>query len=61
MGRLWIITMGPTQLRFFCPGKVVQILKKYRESSFPRSHYNGHFEGPGTSKTKISEVVQCNL
>ncbi|KAK7118066.1 hypothetical protein R3I94_021796 [Phoxinus phoxinus] len=41
--------------------EVVQILKKYRESSFPRSHYNGHFEGPGPDKTRISEVVQCNL
>ncbi|XP_077100278.1 NXPE family member 3-like [Siphateles boraxobius] len=41
--------------------EVVQILKKYRESSFPRSHYNGHFEGPGLNKTRISEVVQCNL
>ncbi|XP_051737942.1 NXPE family member 3-like [Ctenopharyngodon idella] len=41
--------------------EVVQILKKYRESSFPRSHYNGHFEGPGPNKTRISEVVQCNL
>ncbi len=41
--------------------EVVQILKKYRESSFPRSHYNGHFEGSGTNKTRISEVVQCNL
>lgn len=41
--------------------EVVQILKKYRESSFTRSHYNGHFEGPGPNKTRISEVVQCNL
>ncbi|XP_052452524.1 NXPE family member 3 [Carassius gibelio] len=41
--------------------EVVQILKKYRESSFPRSHYNGHFEGPGPNKTRISEVVECNL
>ncbi|XP_016340402.1 NXPE family member 3-like [Sinocyclocheilus anshuiensis] len=41
--------------------EVVQILKKYRESSFPRSHYNGHFEGPGTKNTRISEVVECNL
>ncbi|ROI79319.1 NXPE family member 3 [Anabarilius grahami] len=41
--------------------EAVQILNKYRESSFPRSHYNGHFEGPGPNKTRISEVVQCNL
>ncbi|XP_016107202.1 NXPE family member 3-like [Sinocyclocheilus grahami] len=41
--------------------EVVKILKKYRESSFPRSHYNGHFEGPGPNETRISEVVQCNL
>uniref|UniRef100_A0A673FS37 NXPE C-terminal domain-containing protein n=1 Tax=Sinocyclocheilus rhinocerous TaxID=307959 RepID=A0A673FS37_9TELE len=41
--------------------EVVQILKKYRESSFPRSHYNGYFEGPGLNKTKIHEVVECNL
>uniref|UniRef100_A0A671RHL3 NXPE family member 3-like n=1 Tax=Sinocyclocheilus anshuiensis TaxID=1608454 RepID=A0A671RHL3_9TELE len=41
--------------------EVVQILKKYRDSSFPRSHYNGHFEGPGPNETRISEVVQCNL
>ncbi len=41
--------------------EVVQILKKYRDSSFPRSHYNGHFEGSGPNKTRISEVVQCNL
>ncbi|XP_056105771.1 NXPE family member 3-like [Rhinichthys klamathensis goyatoka] len=41
--------------------EVVQILKKYRESSFPRSHYKGHFEGSGPNKTRIIEVVQCNL
>ncbi|KAF4096064.1 hypothetical protein G5714_023667 [Onychostoma macrolepis] len=41
--------------------EVVQILKKYRESSFPRGHYNGYFEGSGPNKTRISEVVQCNL
>ncbi|XP_058625633.1 NXPE family member 3-like isoform X2 [Onychostoma macrolepis] len=41
--------------------EVVQILKKYRDSSFPRSHYNGYFEGPGLNKTRISEVVECNL
>ncbi|XP_021325936.2 NXPE family member 3 isoform X1 [Danio rerio] len=41
--------------------EVVQILKKYRESSFTRSHYNGHFEGPGPKKTRISEDVACNL
>ncbi len=41
--------------------EVVQVLKKYRESSFPRSHYNGYFEGPGSNKTRISEVVECNL
>ncbi|XP_052451784.1 NXPE family member 3-like [Carassius gibelio] len=41
--------------------EVVQILKKYRQSSFPRSHYNGHFEGLGPNKTRISEVVECNL
>ncbi|XP_058621763.1 NXPE family member 3-like isoform X2 [Onychostoma macrolepis] len=41
--------------------EVVQILKKYRDSSFPRSHYNGHFEGSGPNKTRISEVVECNL
>ncbi len=41
--------------------EVVQILKKYRESSFPRSHYNGHFEGSGPDKKRISEVVECNL
>uniref|UniRef100_A0A9J8AQC4 Uncharacterized protein n=1 Tax=Cyprinus carpio carpio TaxID=630221 RepID=A0A9J8AQC4_CYPCA len=41
--------------------EVVQILKKYRDSSFPRSHYNGHFEGSGPNKTRIIEVVECNL
>ncbi len=41
--------------------EVVQVLKKYRESSFPRLHYNGYFEGPGPNKTRISEVVECNL
>ncbi|XP_059380292.1 NXPE family member 3-like [Carassius carassius] len=41
--------------------EVVQILKKYRESSFPRSHYYGYFEGSGPNKTRISEVVECNL
>ncbi|XP_067291710.1 NXPE family member 3-like [Pseudorasbora parva] len=41
--------------------EVVQILKKYRETSFPRSHYNGYYEGPGPNKIRIREVVQCNL
>ncbi|RXN13079.1 NXPE family member 3-like protein [Labeo rohita] len=41
--------------------EVVQILKKYRESLFPRSHYKGYFEGSGPNNTRISEVVECNL
>ncbi|XP_073698617.1 NXPE family member 4-like [Garra rufa] len=41
--------------------EVVQILKKYWESSFPRSHYLGFFEGTGPNKTRIREVVECNL
>ncbi|XP_026121291.1 NXPE family member 3-like [Carassius auratus] len=41
--------------------EVVQILKKYRESSFPRSHYFGFFEGSGPKKNRIHEVVECNL
>ncbi|XP_026054533.1 NXPE family member 3-like [Carassius auratus] len=41
--------------------EVVQILKKYRESSFPRSHYKGYFGGAGPNKTRISEVVECNI
>ncbi|XP_043082383.1 NXPE family member 3-like [Puntigrus tetrazona] len=41
--------------------EVVQILKKYRDSSITRSHYNGHFEGPGPNKIRIREVVECNL
>ncbi|XP_042573220.1 NXPE family member 3-like isoform X4 [Cyprinus carpio] len=41
--------------------EVVQILKKYRESSFPRTHFSGYFEGPGPNKTRILEVVECNL
>ncbi|XP_073698616.1 NXPE family member 3-like [Garra rufa] len=41
--------------------EVVQIIKKYWDSSFPRSHYLGYFEGPGPNKTRISEVVECNL
>uniref|UniRef100_A0A671NGZ3 NXPE C-terminal domain-containing protein n=1 Tax=Sinocyclocheilus anshuiensis TaxID=1608454 RepID=A0A671NGZ3_9TELE len=41
--------------------EVVQILKKYRDSSFPRTHFNGYFEGSGPNKTRIREVVECNL
>ncbi|KAF4118128.1 NXPE family member 3-like [Onychostoma macrolepis] len=41
--------------------EVVQILKKYRDSSFPRTHFNGFFEGSGPNKIRISEVVECNL
>ncbi|XP_073698614.1 NXPE family member 3-like [Garra rufa] len=41
--------------------EVVQIIKKHRESSFPRSHYRGYFEGPGPNKTRIREVVECNV
>ncbi|RXN12470.1 NXPE family member 3-like protein [Labeo rohita] len=40
--------------------EVVQILKKYRDSSFPRTHYQGYFES-GPSKTRIRDVVECNL
>ncbi|KAL0153660.1 hypothetical protein M9458_051025 [Cirrhinus mrigala] len=39
---------------------VVQILQKYRDSSFPRTHFKGYF-GSGPSKTRIREVVECNL
>ncbi|RXN32183.1 NXPE family member 3-like protein [Labeo rohita] len=41
--------------------EVVQILKKYRESLFPRSHYNGYFEGSGPNNARIYEVVECNI
>ncbi|XP_057179086.1 NXPE family member 4-like isoform X3 [Triplophysa rosa] len=41
--------------------EVVRILKKYRETSFPRSHYYGYFVGPGPKGTRISEKVECNL
>ncbi|KAL1281357.1 hypothetical protein QQF64_000160, partial [Cirrhinus molitorella] len=40
--------------------EVVQIIKKYRESSFPRVHFKGYFES-GPSKTRIREAVECNL
>ncbi|XP_051969550.1 NXPE family member 3-like isoform X2 [Xyrauchen texanus] len=48
-------------VRLVHSSEVVQILEKYLESSFPRSHYNGYFEGPGPKGNRISEVVQCNL
>ncbi|XP_043106406.1 NXPE family member 3-like [Puntigrus tetrazona] len=41
--------------------EVVQILKKYWDSSFPRTHFNGFFEGSGPNKSRIREVVECNL
>ncbi|KAL1281469.1 hypothetical protein QQF64_000272 [Cirrhinus molitorella] len=41
--------------------EAVQILKNYRESSFPRSHYIGYFEGLGPNKTRIYEEIECNL
>ncbi|XP_051538736.1 NXPE family member 3-like isoform X2 [Myxocyprinus asiaticus] len=48
-------------VRLVHSSEVVQSLKKYRESSFPRSHYKGYFEGPGPNGERISEVVECNL
>ncbi|XP_051971132.1 NXPE family member 3-like isoform X2 [Xyrauchen texanus] len=48
-------------VRLVHSSEVVYILKKYRESSFPRSHYKGYFEGPGPKGVRISEVVECNL
>ncbi|XP_073687166.1 NXPE family member 3 [Garra rufa] len=41
--------------------EVVHLLKKYRDSSFPRSHYIGHFEGLGPGEKRIREAVQCNI
>ncbi|KAL1281358.1 hypothetical protein QQF64_000161 [Cirrhinus molitorella] len=40
--------------------EVVQIIKKYTDSTFPRTHFIGYFES-GPSKTRIREVVECNL
>ncbi|KAL1281340.1 hypothetical protein QQF64_000143 [Cirrhinus molitorella] len=40
--------------------EVVQIIKKYTDSTFPRTHFNGYF-GSGPSKKRIREVVECNL
>ncbi|KAL1281341.1 hypothetical protein QQF64_000144 [Cirrhinus molitorella] len=40
--------------------EVVQIIKKYTESSFSRTHFNGYF-GSGPSKSRIREVVERNL
>ncbi|XP_065151078.2 NXPE family member 3-like [Paramisgurnus dabryanus] len=48
-------------VRLIHSSEVVRFLKKYRESSFPRRHYNGYFEGPGPDGVMISEKVECNL
>ncbi|XP_051538760.1 NXPE family member 3-like isoform X2 [Myxocyprinus asiaticus] len=48
-------------VRLMHSSEAVQLLKKYGESPFTRSHYNGYFEGPGPNGSRISEVVECNL
>ncbi|KAA0704958.1 hypothetical protein E1301_Tti000727 [Triplophysa tibetana] len=48
-------------VRLVHSSEVVWILKKYWETSFPRSHYYGYFVGPGPKGTRIGEKVECNL
>ncbi|XP_050957176.1 NXPE family member 3-like isoform X2 [Labeo rohita] len=38
--------------------EAVQIIKKYRDSSFPRTHFKGYFR---SGKSRTREVVECNL
>ncbi|KAI7789404.1 putative NXPE family member 3-like [Triplophysa rosa] len=48
-------------IRLMHSSEVVQFFKKYWETSFPRNHYYGYFEGPGPKGVRISEKVKCNL
>nr|XP_055038544.1 NXPE family member 3-like isoform X1 [Misgurnus anguillicaudatus] len=48
-------------VRLVHSSEVVHIIKKYRDSSFPRSLYYGYFEGSGPKGIRIKEKVECNL
>ncbi|XP_056594480.1 NXPE family member 3-like isoform X1 [Triplophysa dalaica] len=52
---------GQVSVRLMYSSELVWSLNKYWETSFPRSHYIGYFEGPGPNGVKIIEKVECNL
>ncbi|XP_073669291.1 NXPE family member 3-like isoform X2 [Paramisgurnus dabryanus] len=48
-------------VRLVHSSEVVHIIKKYRDSSIPRSLYYGYFEGSGPKGIRIKEKVDCGL
>ncbi|XP_068069870.1 NXPE family member 3 isoform X1 [Danio rerio] len=48
-------------VRLIHSSEAVQVLKHHRDTDSDRVSYNGYYEAPGPNKTRLSEVVECNV
>uniref|UniRef100_A0A8C1M7V4 NXPE C-terminal domain-containing protein n=1 Tax=Cyprinus carpio TaxID=7962 RepID=A0A8C1M7V4_CYPCA len=48
-------------VRLIHSSEAVQVLKRHRDTDSDRVYFNGYYEGPGPSKTRLSETVMCNV
>lgn len=48
-------------VRLIHSSEAVQVLKHHRDTDSDRVYYNGYYEASGPNKTRLSEVVQCNV
>ncbi|XP_073779969.1 NXPE family member 3-like isoform X2 [Danio rerio] len=48
-------------VRLIHSSEAVQVLKHHRDTDSDRVYYNGYYEAPGPNKTRLNEVVECNV
>ncbi|XP_052420726.1 NXPE family member 3-like isoform X1 [Carassius gibelio] len=48
-------------VRLIHSSEAVQVLKHHRDTDSDRVYFNGYYEGPGPNKTRLSEIVKCNV
>ncbi|XP_043114223.1 NXPE family member 3-like isoform X3 [Puntigrus tetrazona] len=48
-------------VRLIHSSEAVQVLKRHRDTDSDRVYFNGYYEGPGPDKSRLSEMVNCNV
>ncbi|XP_056330087.1 NXPE family member 3-like [Danio aesculapii] len=48
-------------VRLIHSSEAVQVLKHHRDTDSDRVYFNGYYEASGPNKTRLSEVVECNV
>uniref|UniRef100_A0A8C1RZE0 NXPE C-terminal domain-containing protein n=1 Tax=Cyprinus carpio TaxID=7962 RepID=A0A8C1RZE0_CYPCA len=48
-------------VRLIHSSEAVQVLKHHRDTDSDRVFFNGYYEEPGPNKTRLSEMVKCNV